>query len=143
MNIALPECLTNADNDSDHKCETSMPAYYIFAISMGQSLSATKRIVCINGRELEILCDTGAELNVLPSHCMPDLSLEKAAHVSISAWGNFQLPVLGSSHFSVSYDGHTVLMIPSTSSSPLPLAPYHCLCTICAGIWVLLLNRFL
>ena len=88
MNIASPECLTNADNDSNHECETSMPAYDMFAISMGQSLSAIKHIVCVNGCELDILCDTGAELNVLPSHCMPDLSLEKV-HISISAWGNF------------------------------------------------------
>ena len=128
VNIASPECLTNADNDSDRECETSMPAYDIFTISTGQSLSAVKRIVRVNGRELEILCDTGAELNVLPSHCMPDLSLEKAAHVSISAWGNFQLPVLGSALCSVSYDSRTVddtfYIIESTSSRTLPLFTY-------------------
>ena len=104
-----------------------MPAYDIFAISTEQSLSAVKRIVRVNDHELEILCDPGAELNVLPSHCMPDLSLEKA-HVSISAWGNFQLPVLGSARCSVSYDGRTVddtfYIIESISSRTLPLFTY-------------------
>ena len=129
MNIASPECLTNADNDSDRECETSMPAYGIFAISTANPYPPLNVLsaLMVASRELEILCDTGAELNVLSSHYMPDLSLEKA-HVSISAWGNFQLPVLGSARCFVSCEGRTVddtfYIIESTSSRTLPLFTY-------------------
>ena len=46
--------------------DACMPTYDVFATSACSSLSAVKRIT-IN-TELQILCDAGAELNVLPSH---------------------------------------------------------------------------
>ena len=92
-------------------CETSdaeynvQQFYDIYATS--RSLESVTRCVEVNGYPLSAICDTGAELNILPEHSVPELKLDHA-DVSIFAWGHFKLPVLGCAMCSISYNGVTV-----------------------------------
>ena len=80
-------------------------SFHVF--SSVRPLSDVHREILINGYPVSAVCDTGAELNVLPSNCIPNLKLEPTT-VQIKAWGNFKIPVLGSCGCTVKYGDRSV-----------------------------------
>ena len=85
------------------------------------------KIVKINGRSITALCDTGAEVNVLPKHAVANLVLSPT-NVVIKAWGDFPLKVLGSCHCTVETGSRSTtaefFVIDTDSVSVKPLLTY-------------------
>ena len=68
---------------------------------------ATRWSVLINGVCLDILIDTGAEVNVLPSSAGIPTDLQLCS-VTVQAWEKFDIPVCGKATCDVNYKGKTV-----------------------------------
>ena len=103
--VDLPLCTESAAVASD------VDTYNIFTSSCVESSSYNDvalicrdemhdvlKVVKINGWSITGLCDTGADVNVLPKHAYLVLS---PTNVVIKAWGDFPLKVLGSCHCTV------------------------------------------
>ena len=88
--------------------------------------------VIINGISMSAISDTGAELNILPEHSIPDLDLVNAT-VSISMWWNFEFTVFGCTNCSVTYNGVTandVFYVIWSASHCKPLLTYALSCKL-------------
>jgi len=81
--------------------------YNIFAT---EGLSATCRDVVIDGKTVNCLVDTGAQVNVLPKSKLNIINSQniQPAKVILKAWGNYPLTVLGAVTCSVGYKGRVV-----------------------------------
>ena len=60
-----------------------------------------------NGYAIDAIIDTGADCNVLPEDCVPHLTVTPTT-MTIKAWGNFFLPILGEVECHVRYKSHGV-----------------------------------
>ena len=67
----------------------------------------TQKDVAINGYDVSIIVDTGADLNILPSNLGVPLTLSQSSS-RVRAWGQFEVPVLGKASCVVSYRGKSV-----------------------------------
>ena len=85
------------------------------------------KVVKINGQSISALCDTGAEVNVLPKHAVANLVLSPT-NVVIKAWGDFPLKVLRSCHCTIETGSHSMtaefFVIDADSVSVKPLLTY-------------------
>ena len=93
IDSAGDSCMVTPSSDygrSNSVYNNDLLSYDVYATAC--SLEIVTRSVEINGFPVTAICDTDAELNVLPDHCVPDLSLESTT-VSLSAWGNFEWTV--------------------------------------------------
>ena len=83
--------------------------------------------VIVNRYAIDVICDSGTEISVLPKHAVPNL-LIAPTKLTLHAWGNFDLPVLGSSACSVSYYNKTVkkifLVVDLQNKSTKPLLSF-------------------
>lgn len=80
--------------------ENETSHYSVYATSF--SVPEVRKDVFVNDVHMSVLCDTGAEINVMPFECMPHVKLD-TTNIRINAWGNFQIPVLGSCVCTVKY----------------------------------------
>lgn len=98
--------------------------YSIFAFEN----SGVVRNVRINDIPVTALADTGAEVNVLPNDVIPRSSLSPTS-MTIKAWGNFSVPVIGLCKCTVTYKNHStcdffyVVDLPSTNAKTLLTYP--------------------
>ena len=77
--------------------------FNVFATS--SSVTDASKVCCqifVNGYAIDAIIDTGADCNVLPKDCVPHLTLMPTT-MTIKAWGNFLLPVLGEVECHVRY----------------------------------------
>ena len=95
----------------------------VFATS---STLATRQSILINGVCLDILVDTGAEVNVLLSSAVVPTDLQLCT-VAVQAWGKFNIPVCGKVTCDVNYKGKTIrvefiiVTLPKDRNTMLPL----------------------
>ena len=80
--------------------------------------------VIVNGYAIDVICDSGAEVSVLPKHAVPNL-LIAPTKLTLHAWDNFDLPILGSTACDISYHNKTVketfLVVDLQNESAKPL----------------------
>ena len=81
--------------------------YNVFCLASSVSHSKVSKHVYINGNRVESICDTGAEISVLPINCLPNVKYVDT-NISLKAWGNFPLTVLGITTCKVSYKNCSV-----------------------------------
>ena len=103
---------------------TDDTTHYKLFSSHSRSRPNCTREVVINDQQVSILIDTGAEVNVLPRDCVHGIDIQPTM-TSIKAWGNFPIPVLGTTYVSVRYKSVTVraffhvVDLPSSAVTPL------------------------
>lgn len=83
-------CKSKAVRNISHSSSGNDHIHNIFA----SNHSDVTRKVHISGIPLNVICDTGAEINVLPVGLIPDLNLQSTS-VKLRSWGNFDINVLG------------------------------------------------
>lgn len=91
-------------SSSDSKTD-SFPSneYKIFS----SSNSVACKDVLIDDKLYSVILDSGAEVNVMPRYLMPDKTLT-STKVRIKSWGNFDIPVLGSTVCKVTCNSHEI-----------------------------------
>ena len=112
-----------------HEAHDSSDVYNIFACELpahGAAIDVT-RTVSINDHTINVIIDTGAECNVLPN-VLPNLDISPTSS-TVKAWGNFPLPVLGTTECVVRYGSQAtvakfyVIDVCDTSLKPLISLP--------------------
>lgn len=81
-----------------------------------------KRRIVVNGQEIECLIDTGASVNVIPN-IITDVEIVPT-DVTVEAWGNFTLKVLGKTTLTVVYKDKSVaatFVVVDSHGSNIPL----------------------
>ena len=91
---------TQVSTIAAHDSSTDAMDFTVFASGIVED--DMKRMVHINGQEVEVLIDTGAQVNILPQSCIRDLDMGPSA-VKVSAWGDFPLEVAGETVCEVRY----------------------------------------
>ena len=80
----------------------------------------------LNSTSVDILIDTGAEVNVLPSSIGVPVKIDPCT-ATVQAWGKFNIPVRGKATCTVTYKGKTVAAdflvvdLPRGKGTSLPL----------------------
>lgn len=82
-------------------CKTDSDSFDIFAAEGG----VVRKDVVIDDQPMCVILDSGAEVNAIPRHLMPDKCLSPT-DVRIRCWGKFEVPVLGQASCRVACNSH-------------------------------------
>ena len=95
-----------AAEESEVQKESSLTdsSFNLFASTPKEEI---QRRVVMNGKEVTILIDTGADVNVLPWNSGVPIDLQSSS-ARVQAWGQYDIPVIGKTRCVVSYKGMEV-----------------------------------
>ena len=111
-------------NAAGLNCASSDPDNFTVYTSVSSDETNMRRTVYINEQQVEVLIDTGAEVNILPASTVSDINIQPTS-VTVSAWGNFPLQVIGETICSVTYKNMSVrakfIIVKGVATNNLPL----------------------